>query len=357
MLVKGLGLGGAERLVAESVVHAADAGSRFDYEVAFVLPWKDQLVGRLRERGVTVMCIGGARGSLGRAALTLRSMSRSFDLVHAHLPATGIISRMVSKAPVVYTEHNIASSYRLPTRMLNRTTYGRNTAVTAVSDAVFASLEGYPGPQPRTIRNGVAVDVVEAARDGVRAEFGVSEGQPLIVHVGNIRPHKGHENLVRTVAALRRRGFDGLVVSAGTEKHAGDLQRVRSLAEAEGVASSIRFLGRRDDAHRLIGGADLLVNPSDVEGLPVVILEAMKLGVPVVATDVGGVSTVVRPAETGWLVPPGDPESLADAVTEATSDERATAAIVEAARQLIDEQYGIDRMVDEFESVYEEILQ
>ena len=100
-----------------------------------------------------------------------------------------------------------------------------------------------------------------------------------------------------------------------------------------------------------------MLNPSDVEGLPVVILEAMKLGTPVVATDVGGVSTVVRPAETGWLVPPGDPESLADAVIEATSDERATAAIVEAARRLIDEQYGIDRMVDEFESVYEEILQ
>lgn len=356
VVVKGLGLGGAERLVAESVVHAITQDERYRYEVAYVLPWKDQLVTRLTSSGVPTTCIGGPGGSLVRAGRRIRSMSRRFDLVHAHLPATGILARVLSSAPVIYTEHNIASSYRQPTRLLNRITYGRNTAVTAVSDAVQQSLIGYPGPTPITVRNGVAVDDISGAADSVREEFGIGAEQRLVVHIGNIRPHKGHENLIRATNELAQRAPDVMVLSAGTEKHPGDVERLEALASSQGIDHRIRFLGRRDDAHRLIAAADLLVNPSDVEGLPVVILEAMMLGTPVVATDVGGVSTVIQDAVTGWLVPARDPSALADAVQAALDSPAKRARCVEAARTLVEADYGIGRMVCEFEDLYDRIL-
>jgi glycosyltransferase involved in cell wall biosynthesis len=225
-----------------------------------------------------------------------------------------------------------------------------------VSDAVADSLVGYPGPEPITIRNGVAVDEVTDARSSVRSEFGIGGHQHLIVHVGNIRPHKGHQNLIRTVSELTRTNKDIVVLSAGTEKHPGDLERLRELAASHGVSERIHFLGRRDDAHRLIAAADLLVNPSDVEGLPVVLLEAMKLGTPIVATDVGGVSSVIRGGETGWLVPPLEPTSLAAAIESALADPTSRSQRVEHARALVEAEYGIARMVTEFEELYDRIL-
>lgn len=356
MVVKGLGLGGAERLVAEGVIDATRRGSRYRYRVAYVLPWKDQLVDQTAASGIDVTCIGGPRGSLMKAATSIRSLSETADLVHAHLPATGIISRVASRAPVVYTEHNLAGSYRQPTRWLNRITYGRNDAVTAVSESVSRSLTGFPGPSPVTIRNGVAVGDVDDARASVRSEFDVDEDTALVVHVGNIRPHKGHDNLIRTIAELRRRGIPVRVLSAGTEKHPGDLDRLRAAATGAGVGEVVDFLGRRDDAHRLIAAADVLVNPSDVEGLPVVILEAMRLETPVVATDVGGVSSVVRHGDTGWLAPHADPPALADAIEEALTEPEIRAGMVERARKLVDAEYGIGRMVDEFEALYDRVL-
>lgn len=356
VVVKGLGLGGAERLVAEGVLDATRRGSRYRYQVAYVLPWKDQLVDQMASSGIEVICIGGPRGSLARAARSIRSLNQSVNLIHAHLPATGIISRMASRAPVVYTEHNLADSYRQPTRWLNRITYGRNDAVTAVSESVAKSITGFPGPPPVTIRNGVAVGDVDDARSSVRSEFDVDPETPLVVHVGNIRPHKGHDNLIRTIAELRKRGTRVRVLSAGTEKHPGDLERLRSAATEAEVNDFVDFLGRRDDAHRLIAAADVLVNPSDVEGLPVVILEAMRLDTPVVATDVGGVSSVVRNGDTGWLAPPADPSALADAVEEALDKPELTAEVVERARKLVDAEYGIGRMVDEFEALYDRVL-
>ena len=159
VFIKGLGIGGAEKLISE--------GARFwdrdhfDYQVAYQLPWKDQLVPDLASLGVPVECVGGRKGSTRSAVGGLRRLIRSSEasLVHAHLPAAGVIARLVSSVPVVYTEHNLAASYREPTRTLNRLTYGRNQVVTAVSEAVAESLAGYPGPPPRVIRNGVAVGV------------------------------------------------------------------------------------------------------------------------------------------------------------------------------------------------------
>jgi glycosyltransferase involved in cell wall biosynthesis len=353
VLIKGLGIGGAERLVSEGSVFWNR--SRFDYHVAYVLPWKNQLAGDLEERGIDVTCLGGPRGTSAGAARRLRHIIRSLgvDLVHAHLPATGVLARFVSPVPVVYTEHNLASSYRLPVRLLNRATYRRNAAVIAVSDAVATSLDGYPGPSPTIIHNGVSTTIDPHAGERVRTELGLALDDPLVVHVGNIRPLKGHEVLVEAARRLLQQRPEVTVVSIGAEKHPGDLERVTALASD---LPRLKFLGRRFDAREFIAAADILVNPSTVEGLPLAILEAMASRTPVVATAVGGVPSVIHDGQTGLLAQPNDPEALAAAALRLLADPALADRLARAARHLVVRDYGLERMVRSVEEIYEELL-
>jgi glycosyltransferase involved in cell wall biosynthesis len=355
VVIKGLGMGGAEQLILESAkVWDRD---RFEYEVAYVLPWKNQLVGAIELTGIPVHCIGGTKGSMGPGTIRrFRALVRRFDphIIHSHLPATGVMTRMFGGRPVVYTEHNLADSYRFPTGLLNRITYGRNRAVGAVSDAVAKSLDAYPGPDAVVIPNGVAVSVSDDERRTARAELGIDSSIPLLVQVGNIRPLKGHENLIAACRILAARGHDFFIASVGGEKNPGDLDRVRASAAAAGVSDRMSFLGRRDDARSFIGAADVFVNPSDVEGLPLVVLEALALGRPVVATAVGGVPSVVVDGETGILVEPKNPEALADALATVLEDPD-RGRFGKAGAALVEERYGAAKMVAAYEEIYPKV--
>jgi glycosyltransferase involved in cell wall biosynthesis len=355
VLIKGLGIGGAERLVSDGAEHWDRR--RFDYRVAYVLPWKDQLTPTLQRLDVQVDCLGTRRGMGVSAVRNLRRLVRDWhpDLIHAHLPSAGILARYSGSSPVVYTEHNIASSYRQPTRTMNKLSYGRNSAVIAVSDAVAASLEGYPGPAPRVIPNGITFDVTPAEVAAVRRELGLEAGTKLVVHVGNIRPHKGHQNLIEAARLVVAADPTVRFVSVGAEKHEGDLARVTGLADAAGVSHHVQFLGRRPEARAFLAAADLVVNPADFEGLPLAVLEALSLGKPVVATAVGGVPTVVVDGVTGRLVPPRDPEALATGILEGLHSEDAASWGV-AGAELVSRNHGIAQMISEYEKVYEELI-
>jgi glycosyltransferase involved in cell wall biosynthesis len=356
VLVKGLGIGGAEKLITE--------GARFwdrdslDYLVGYVLPWKDALVPDLKKLGIEVLMLGDPRGMTVRFPGRLRRVvrSRHIDLIHAHLPTMGITARIASPVPVVYTEHNVTNSYHPATRALSRATYARNRALIAVSDAVADSVVSWPGPKPEVIRNGVSVTVDPDAAISARGELGIGEKSALIAHVGNIRPGKGHDNLIEAVADLASRRSDFLVVSIGVEKHDGDLDRVRTKAEQANLTDRIRFLGRRQDALSFVAASDVFVNPSEVEGLPVAVLEAMALGRPVVATAAGGVPTIVRDGETGLLVETSDPLALAKGIERLLDDRPLAARLGEAARDLVDSEYSLQPMIRATEDVYRRVL-
>ncbi len=123
-----------------------------------------------------------------------------------------------------------------------------------------------------------------------------------------------------------------------------------------GVSDRVRFLGRRGDALAFIAAADVVVNPSDQEGLPVALLEALALARPVAATDVGGVSSVIHQGETGLLVPAGDPAALAEAVSRLLGDREMAAGMGKAGRALVEAKHGLATMVNEVEDVYRRVL-
>ena len=356
VLIKGLGIGGAERLIADGA--AFWNREAYDYRVAYVLPWKDQVVGDLETLDVPVRCIGTDKGLRPGVIRNLRALLEEWDvdIIHVHSPAVAALARLVKGGRrLVYTEHNVVGSYRLPTRIANRFTYPRNDAVIGVSDAVGESVMKYPGPNANIIPNGVSAKFRPQESAAARVELGIGTDDPLIVHVGNIRPHKGHSNLIEAVALLKTTHPDALVVSIGGEKHNGDLARVQAEAAGAGVAENIRFLGRRTDARAFTEAASVYVNPSDFEGLPIAVLEAMALARPIVATSVGGVPSVINET-TGILIPEKNPQALAEAVGALLDDPAHATVLGKAAQHLVETQFGLDAMIATTEQIYVEAL-
>ena len=136
----------------------------------------------------------------------------------------------------------------------------------------------------------------------------------------------------------------------------GDLDRVRAAAAAAGVADRIRFLGRRADALSFIAAADVFVNPSEVEGLPVAVLEAMCLARPIVATSAGGVPTIIRDQETGILVEIGDPDAIAYGIDTLLDDRSLADQLGKRAEELVNAEYGLEQMIRDTENVYRSVL-
>ena len=354
--IKGLGIGGAERLISEGA-HFWDH-AKFEYHVAYAMPSKDQLVAELETLGIPVYCTDTTGSTSIPSVYGLRQLIRQLrpDLIHAHSPTVAIACRWASFSPVVYTEHNLAGSYHPAIRLLNRVSYGRNAAVIAVSPQVAASTHRYPGPLPEVILNGVHCRIDPEQAVTARSELGIGDQELLVVHVGNIRDGKGHANLIEATALLRRSMADIVVVSIGAEKRPGDLDRLRSLVKRHDLDGTLRFLGRRHDAASFIAACDVFINPSEVEGLPLAVLEAMALGKPIVATRVGGVPSVIRDGQNGLLVPPLAPLELAEAAARLLTDEEYAHILGAQARVDVEREHSLGTMVRRVESVYQRVL-
>jgi len=330
MLIKGLGRGGAEQLLVSTVRHA-DAG-RFAFRVAYLLPWKDALVGELESEGADVRCLDGARGVRWTGAL--RRLARDADVVHIHSPYPAIGARLTLPRglPLVYTEHNEWPRYHRATYWGNALTYGRNDHVFAVSDRVKKSVRPPRGlaflrlPPIETLHHGPDPALLERAAidDGARAELSEGDDVLLVGTVANLKAHKGIGVLLDAVPLVLREDPRARFVIVGQGPLEEDLRR---RASALGLNGAVRFTGFREDAARLASAFDVFVLPSLHEGLPIALLEAMSLGRPSVVTPVGGVPEVVVNGQHALVVPPSQPAALASAIVELLGDPEARARL------------------------------
>jgi len=327
-VLKGLGPGGAERLV---VLHAT-AGDRssFEYAVAYLLPWKQHLVADLEAAGVSASCLDVRTVADVRWLARLRRLVHqgSFDVVHFHSPALAAMGRPVlrlggGRPAILTTEHNRWPSYHPLTRLANRLTTGLDDATIAVSEDVRRSM-GRSGRRVEVIVHGIDTEGVRshlADREAVRGELRLRPGEHLAVTVANLRAKKGYPDLLRAARIVADRCGDVRFVAAG---QGPDEAALHALAAELELGDRFRFLGYVPDAARLVAGADLFVLASEHEGLPLAVMEALALGVPVVATRVGGIPELVQDGHSGLLVAPRDPAALAGAILTLTDDETRT---------------------------------
>lgn len=350
LVVKGLDLGGIERMVADLAIGLHERG--VPVEVAVVTDRRNRLAGRIERAGVTLHRMGGTDRPGLRPSARLARLVRSgrYDVVHVHSPAPAVVVRLKligAKVRVVTTLHNSWRALHPLTRLGWWATWWRDDLRLAVSaDAVDSA----PRPWRRRLRvlpHAVDQRQLAAARAGAaaaRASLGLAEGTSLLVAVAAHRPAKNHPNLLR---ALRRLVDHGAAVHLAVVGEGPQLGANQRLAAELGMTGAVSFLAPRDDVWALIAAADVVVVASDFEGQPLVVLEALALGRPVVATAVGRVPELVGPRQ-GRVVPPADPVALADAVRDVLASPPPGATPTTS--------WTLDDAIDEHARLYRELV-
>ena len=356
LLIKGLGAGGAEHLLAAAAAHMNT--TRFEYRLAHVLPEPVVHGKALARAGIPVECL--ARATPGGWLVALRRLLRAWDpdIVHVHSPYVAAAVRLMSgDRPVVYTEHNIWPSYRRPTRLANRVTFGRNAYVFAVSEHVMRSMNGRGARRApiETLHHGIdhnaAIGWRHAAVD-VRAELGLPPGAPVAVTVANLRAQKGHATLIDAAQSIKREVPGARLVLVGSGPLEADL---RERARACGVEDVVIFAGHREDAREIVAGADLFVLPSLFDGLSIALLEAMALGRGIVFTAAGGNTEAARHEREALVIAPGDPDSLSRAVVRMLRDDALRGRLGAAAEDRA-QAFDLGVAVRRQEQVYAELI-
>lgn len=240
------------------------------------------------------------------------------DIVHAHSSKAGALGRLaaaLAQVPVrVFTVHgwSFAAYGGLPGRMylwVERRLRRLTTAVVCVAEAARdVGLDAKACTAERTL---VIHNAVDAGAFAASEQLG---GIPQVVSVGRFAFPKDFATLVEALAATRA-DYRAAFVGEGPL-----LPEIAAAIRQRGLTERIDALGNRDDVPDVLASADVFVLSSRSEGFPVSILEAMAAGLPVVATDVGGVAESVIEGETGLLVPPGDPRALAAALDRLLTD-------------------------------------
>ncbi len=346
------------QLVALQLARAArDRGD----VVSFVSPTTGPFAERALHEGfpVAVIDVGRTYRFDGLLRLTRLLRREQADVLHTHtLAAANALARTagrLARVPVVSHLH-IANHFRPATRPLlaglDNATARFAAALVAVSEDTRRAYEdqGYRG-QIRVVYNGVPA--ATGNTDGVRTALSIPADAPLVAEVGRLCDVKGQRELIDAVARLP--GVHAVLVGADLERGGAYERALRHRAEELGVADRVVFAGYRDDAERVVAAADVFALPSWTEGLPLVVLEAMALGRPVVATAVGGTPELVSDGETGLLVPPRDVEALTAALRRVLADEVLQQRLGEAGKRRVAERFSSEAMARDVLAIYDEV--
>lgn len=298
----------------------------------------------------------------------LRRIESQFDLVNEHTPLPPVA---ITSLPIVTTVHSPmnadsaatrgASLHSLLVRLqtpvsqrIETALFRRSKRITAVAGWVALALQAY----------GIAPADVEVTGNAVEACFldAPSNGKrdPFVLYIGRVVPGKGLDELVEAAQLMLRQRQDAnlrfVIVGKGPL-----LGRLCDRVSQAGLQKYFDFRGhigadRRDELVRLYQSAGIFCLPSHHEGMPTVLLEAMACGMPVVASAVGGCLEVVNGGENGLLVPPRDPETLAEALLTLLGDEALRCRLGQNARRTIERRFSWKAVTERYLACYEQVV-
>jgi glycosyltransferase involved in cell wall biosynthesis len=280
-----------------------------------------------------------------RLAQELRSLRP--DVLFAHRDGPGraaIVARALARVPtrIVAVEHSHWSTFRASSALRARLTalcYARADGVAGVSPGVVEDLEQiFPRISGRTsVLPSIGPDLATMPELGANLphDWYAKRGRPsLICSVGNLVPRKGQDTLVEALPLIRARVPEARLILIGRHDDEAFVERLQQRAGDLGVAEHVAFLGYREDAVPFIAGADVFAFASLTEGCPMVLVEAMACGVPVVSTDCPvGPSYLLDHGKYGILVPVHDPEAMAQAIVATLTNPRRRKYLIDAGRE------------------------
>lgn len=340
-----------------------------DLKISAVVFNRHRLDGELRSHGIPVTVFDECRlTSMGLFFRLFAHFRRSsVDIVHTHgykqQVLAGLAARTVGVPRIVTTIHGAEEpfsgaarirmhGYMQLARLANRWV---TDAVVAVSDKIRDEVARHTGGRAVTIPNGVSGDAGSARsrRETVREGLGVRGDEYLVGTVGRLVPVKGLDDFLDAAGlitgAMEKVRF--VLVGEGPCR-----QSLEMKADRQGLSHAVIFTGFRADAIDLIAAMDTLVLSSIDEGLPTVLLEAMLLGTPVVASAVGGIAEVVKDGESGLLAPPRDPVALADRIAFLSTHPREAQRMARNAEAAVAAGYSTRQQAKSVRSLYRLLL-
>lgn len=313
------GPGGAERLLIDIV---SSLNKKTYHSVVGMLNtgW---LTGKIEEAGldIRVMRSGGPIDHVLFKDLIQIIRSENINIIHSHLLDMNFyaaLSSKVTNTPLVCTEHGdihhtSKGSWKNILKAKTISLFADNIVfVSQYTEDYFQKYVKQPPNKRTVIYNGVDDNLFKKVdadqKKALRKKLQLNENAALIANVGNLYPVKGQKYLIQAFRLVKDSVPNSELLIIGR----GELeQELRTETETIGLKDSVRFLGFREDVGDLLKASDIFVLSSLSEGLPIALIEAMGCGLPVVATDVGGVKEVIQDGIDGFIVPAQDSVSLA----------------------------------------------
>lgn len=356
-IIDSLRVGGAETLLLDLLDAAQARGDRA--HVAYFTP--GPLEPEVARRGVGTTRLSGAGLRDPRAVLRALRLIRAWDpdIVHTHLVKSdlaGQLAARLARRRRIITLHNtdpwrrnalLSGIYRLVT--------GGADACIAVAENVAehaARCGSYDGRRIEVVRNGVDLGRFAAGRVAAMdlSGFGVPRDAVVIAKIGRFTAQKDHGNFLQAAALLAERQPRAHFLITGDGELA---EQIRGQARRLGLGPErLTFTGNLRDMPALLAAIDIFMLASKWEGLPMVLLEAMAMGVPVVSTAVGGVPDLLEDGRNGLLVPPSDPAALAAAAERLILDPAAGRALGAAGLETVRAGFSGAAMLERLWSLY-----
>jgi len=342
--------GGSERIAADVAEHVVAAGGLAT--ACATHGGRGAISERLESAGIPAVPLDVGAGRVGKSVVLWRHLSRfrPHTLHVHHLNMLAAVYRTARKAGVqriVCTEHTDREVRNDPSSRALAQRYGPQVELLTVvypgMAEYFARVIAVPRSEIRVIPNGVDVELFRPRLEESRTN---PDGRTVLGYVGRLHPDKDPMNLLRAVAKLgnsERKKLRIAVVGDGQCR-----EQAHRFVEAEDLGETVQFLGEQARIPELLRDWDALVLPSRTEGLPVAVLEAMSTGLPVIATDVGGVREAV--ADAGVIVPPEDPSALADAIRSIVTDPQLRGCMGRRARERAVSSYDRKTMLSAYMS-------
>ena len=359
-LIETGGVGGAEKVFLNIVKNIEPR--RFDSLVLILK--KGWLYETLKEHHLKIKIIESNRAWDIGFLLKLSSLIRKekIDLIHSHLSGMNFYSCLagrITKRPVIVTYHGkIGDGDENKWKNVFKNFIIRKTAtqVVAVSDYLKEELIKKIGIDRRkvtTLYSGIDFESFGPTKSSseLKQELGLSNSTPLVGTIGNIRGSKGYGYLIQTAKLVGEKmpNVFFLIVGEKEEKLFCDLNK---LIEKLGLGERIKFLGFREDVADCLNIFDIFVLSSTTEGFSIATVEAMSLGNPVVVTDCGGPAEIVTDDQIGFLVPPGDPESLAEKIILLLENKKLREEMGTKAQIWVRKRFSLEENIKNYELLY-----
>jgi glycosyltransferase involved in cell wall biosynthesis len=362
---KAAGISGSERHLLSLLPALADHGVEVQF-LALLAPGGETFTSALTENEIPVAVIPAGPDlnpwAIARLARLLRR--RRPDLVHTHLihaDLHGQVSARVAGVPGVSTVHGAHAFYgRQPYQSAARAAGHLARRTIAISNHVARTLTDagvVPPERLRVVPYGIDTRSwapAEGQREAARRRLDLPHGHVVVLIASRLIPGKGHDQLVRAVADVRRRGLPVRLLVAGDGPIRSELTE---LARCEDLQDAVSFLGFVPDIRSLMAASDMVAFPTEPElgeGFGLAALEAMAAARPVIATRVAALPEVVEDEETGLLVSPRSGSDLRDAIQRLASDEALRTRLGQAGRRRAKERFSLDAQVSATIKIYGE---